>query len=173
MGPAHRPPACSQPFVIPPPGARLSAPAQQESGRPQDPCDPVRLRDIKGLFGCGAPAALAHKGCSSFPGVRKWRRFLDWSRRRCRTSALGPHSRPDTQILACPSPPRSSAAAGSLLGGLQAAAPAPTASRNDKKNMYCKSPVAFLCLIVFEKVQCGFGDGTGKPETHLLSFRGP
>lgn len=133
----------------------------------------MRLRDIKGLFGCGAPAALAHKGCSSFPGVRKWRRFLDWSRRRCRTSALGPHSRPDTQILACPSPPRSSAAAGSLLGGLQAAAPAPTASRNDKKNMYCKSPVAFLCLIVFEKVQCGFGDGTGKPETHLLSFRGP
>ena len=126
-------------------GARLSAPARQESGRPRDPCDPVRLRDSKGWFGCGAPAALAHNGCSSFPGVRKWLRFLDWSRRKCRTSALGPHSRPDTQILACPSPPRGSAAAGPLLGGLQAAAPAPTASRNDKK--ICIARVQLLSCV--------------------------
>lgn len=117
-GPAHRPPACSQLVAIPPPCARLSAPARRESGRPRDPCDPVRLRDSESLLGCGSPEALAHKGCSSSSGVREWRCFLDWSRRRCRTSALGPHSRPDTQILAPPLTPRGSAAAGPLLGGL-------------------------------------------------------
>ena len=101
-GPAHRPPACSQLFAIPPPCARLSAPARRESGRLRDPCDPVRLRDSESLFGCDSPEASAHKRCSSSSGVREWRCFLDWSRRRCRTSALGPHSRPDTQILAPP-----------------------------------------------------------------------
>lgn len=170
-GPAHRPPACSQLLAITPLGVRLSAPARRESGRPRDPCGSVRLRDSEGWFGWGAPAALAHKGCSSSPGVRKWRCFLDWSRRRCRTSALAPHSRPDTQILARPSPPRGSAAAGPLLGGLQAAAPAPMASRSDKKCILQESS-CFL-VFVFEKVQCGFGGGTGKPETHQLSFWGP